>query len=249
MLHWSFGIGIFTTLWYNVIGVFIITRVNRSTSERMKYILAYHAAVCLINSLISFASLLDLHIAIIDGRAVYFLRYIEWTLCTPLMACEMCQSAQMVAYDTIMIVILTIAFSLCGSLAALTRHFWAKTILGFQGTTYAIIVLYKLLKYGIGDNTYGANFNEPQLDIERRINRINIMSAVVIWPMYVITWSLGPDMFGFISGYTEWMIQNIISIGFKTLFSSYALLTYHIFDVEDTLSRVNDILEIVGVAI
>jgi bacteriorhodopsin len=245
MLHWTDAIEVFIVIWYNVIGVFIITRVNHSTSDRVKYILAYHAGVCMINSLVSFASILDLHVAVINGRTVYFLRYIEWTLCTPIMSCEMCQSAQMLTYDTIIIVILTLAFSFCGSIASLTRHFWAKTLLGFQGTAYAMIVIYKLLKYGT-DNSVNNTTLDDHLLMEHRINKMNIMAAAFIWPMYVISWALGPDVFGIISGYTEWMIENVLSITLKTICSSYALLTYNYVDVEDTMSRVTDILELVG---
>jgi bacteriorhodopsin len=245
MLHWTDVIQVFTVVWYNVVGVFIITRVNHSTTDRVKYILAYHAAVCLINSLISFASILNLHVAIIEGRTVYFLRYIEWTLCTPIMSCEMCQSAQMLTYDTIIIVILTLAFSFCGSIASLTRHLWAKTILGFQGTAYAMIVIHKLLKYGTNNNVIDT-IHDDHLQMEHRINKMNIMSAAFIWPMYVIAWSLGPDVFGMISGYTEWMIENILSLALKTICTSYTLLTYRYVDVEDTMSRVTDILELVG---
>lgn len=243
MLTWGDAVSIFVAVWYNFVGVFIITRVNHSANEREKNVLAYHAAVCLINSLISFASVLNLHVTIIEGRAVYFLRYIEWTVCTPLMTCEMCQSSQMLAYDTTVIVILTIAFSFCGSIAALTKQFWAKSVLGVQGTIYALIVVYKLLKYGFASMVEAPV--DEHLQLECRINKMNIMMSAFIWPMYVIMWTMGPDMFGIVSGRTEWIVENILSIALKTICASYTLLTYHKADSEDAMTMVNDVIEIV----
>lgn len=246
MLGWSDAIEILVAFWYNLVGVFIITRINYSTNEREKYVLAYHAAVCLINSLISFAGVLNLHTTTIEGRTVYFLRYIEWTICTPLMTCEMCQSAQMLAYDTTVIVILTLAFTFCGSIAALTKYFWAKSVLGLQGTIYAMIVVYKLLKHGLSPYENPSNtIVDSHVEYERRINKLNMMASAFIWPMYVIMWSLGPDMFNLISGKTEWIIENLLSIVLKTVCASYALLTYNYTDVEDTMARVVDVLEMV----
>lgn len=242
MLAWGDVLNIFVAVWYHIVGVFIITRINHSTNDREKYVLAYHAAVCLINSLISFASVLNLHIAVLGGRNVYFLRYIEWTVCTPLMTCEMCQSSQMLAYDTIVIVILTFAFSFCGSIAALTKILWAKSVLAMQGTIYALIVMYKLMKYGFAHTEIP--FDE-HMELERKINKMNIMLAAFIWPMYVVMWISGPDMFELVSGRTEWIVENILSIVLKSLCSSYILLTYHRGDLEDAMTMVNDVIEIV----
>jgi bacteriorhodopsin len=121
--------------------------------------------------------------------------------------------------ETVTIVCLTIAFCFCGFIAALTSLLWAKIFLGMKGSLYASFVIYRLIKVLYQEHS--------------KVSHINIIMTIFVWPLYVATWGMGPDVFHVISGRREWIIQSILSILLKTISVSYAFLTYEEVDIEN----------------
>lgn len=226
--------GVFNTCWFHTLSFYSLLRISKTNDMNLKKILLSHAIACLINGLIAMATLLNMHMYHINGRDIYLLRYIEWVVCTPLLTSEICQAGEFEHMDTTVILCLTIAFNLCGMLAAITRTMWAKIILGVQGTIYSLFVVHKLLSYA---------FRQRQQSRQTTINIFNIFVTAFVWPLYVITWGLGPDVYGVITGQQEWVVQSVMSIILKTMFASYAMLTHLDFDIENVANVMIEIAQ------
>lgn len=225
----SIVLSIINFLWYNVLGLYSISRVQKTDKVQLKSALFLHSVACFINGFVAFLALINMHVMQINGRTIYYLRYVEWTLCTPLLTYEICKVASMNNHQIMIIVSLTVAFCLCGTIAALTKYFWAKIFLGLKGSVFAYIVMYKL-------------FQVLHLGKEQ-VSHINILTLILIWPMYVATWGIGPDVFDIISGRKEWIIQCALSLLLKTISASYAILTYDEIDVENTAGAGMDMMQ------
>jgi bacteriorhodopsin len=124
---------------------------------------------------------------------------------------------------------LTASFCLCGIIAAITRVLWAKVLLGTQGTIYSLIVIKHLLDHA---------FQETIVSRMNRINKVNIITTVFIWPLFVVTWGFGPDVYNIISGEQELIIETSLSLLLKSVSGLYAFLVYREFNIQqfgDTL--------------
>lgn len=217
------------SLWYHALGAYSLSRVSKTNNLPLKYSIFFHSLTCFINGFVAFLVLLDMHVVQLHGRPIYYLRYVEWTLCTPLLTYEICQVASMDICETVTIVWLTIAFCFCGSIAAFTNLFWAKIILGLKGSLYASFVIYKLIKV--------------LYQKQSKVSHINIIMTIIVWPLYVATWGMGPDVFHVISGRREWIIQSIFSILLKTISVSYAFLTYEEVDIENAFNATMELMQ------
>jgi bacteriorhodopsin len=130
---------------------------------------------------------------------------------------------------------MTIAFCVCGTIAALTYLFWAKVLLGLQGSVYASIVIFKLFQ--------SLSREQNRTSTSHRVRTFNITATTLIWPLYVATWGMGPDVYHVISGRREWIIQSIFSIVLKTISASFAILTYSEVDIENAASATMELVQ------
>jgi bacteriorhodopsin len=128
----------------------------------------------------------------------------------------------MSSYEIKTIVVLTLSFCICGSIAAFTSYQWAKIVLGVKGTIYCIVVLYKLGR---------ALVQGSQRDFMQNVGYYNFITTVIVWPLYILTWGLGPDVYSIISANDEEFVQQISSLILKTFAVAYAILTFD-FDIE-----------------
>jgi bacteriorhodopsin len=228
-------VSVMNSLWYHFLGFYCMSRVSKTENVKLKSAMLYHSITCFINGFIAFLTIIDMHITNINGRPIYYLRYLEWTLCTPLLTYEICQVSDMNIHETMAIVSFTIAFCLCGAIAAFTRFFWAKVVLGIKGSFYACIVVYKLIDVTVQ--------RHGDISATNNLNTFNTIAITLIWPMYVATWGMGPDVFHIISGRREWIMQSIFSIVLKTLQASYAFLTYNEMDVENASNATFELVQ------
>jgi bacteriorhodopsin len=139
-----------------------------------------------------------------------------------MMTYEMCLASRMSSYEIRTIVALTIAFCICGTISAFTSYLWAKIALGVKGTIYCIIVLYKLGR---------ESFQDTPRDFMQNVGYYNFITTVIVWPLYILTWGLGPDVYSIISANDEEFVQQISSLILKTFAVAYAILTFD-FDIE-----------------
>lgn len=215
-------LNIFSIIWYNVIGLFCLSR-WKCQSEIAKSITFIHGCVCLINGFCIFLGLANLDKIHLANRDVAYLRYVEWTLCTPMMTYEMCLASRMLSCEIKTIVALTVAFCICGSIAAFTSYQWTKIVLGIKGTIYCVIVLYKIGHACFNDTT-------PQ-DFMHNVGYYNFIATVLVWPLYICSWGLGPDVLSIISANDEDFAQQIFSLILKSVAVAYSILTFD-FDIE-----------------
>jgi bacteriorhodopsin len=214
-------LNIISIVWYNTLGLFCLSR-STCESEIARNVTFIHGCVCLINGFCVFLGLANLDTIIMNSREIGYLRYVEWTLCTPMMTYEMCVASRITAWETKTIVALTVAFCLCGSIAAVIEHEWAKIVLGVKGTLYCLIVLYRIGRSG---------FSVAPRDFMHRAGYYNFIVAVTVWPLFVLTWGLGPDVYSIISVHDEIFAQRIFSIILKSCAVLYSISTYNI-DIE-----------------
>ena len=208
-------------VWYNIMGLFCLSR-YKCESEIARSITFVHGVVCLINGFCVFLGLANLDRMNIRSREVSYLRYVEWTICTPLMTYEMCLASRISKWEINTILVFTIAFCICGSIAALTSYQWAKLVLGVKGSIYCIIVLYKL--------GYACFRGNPS-DFMSRVGYYNFIVTLTLWPLYVFTWGLGPDVYSIISAHDEIYAQHMFSLILKSCAAMYSILTFN-FDIE-----------------
>lgn len=143
-----------------------------------------------------------------------FIRYLEWTLTSPLMILQICIATNVQSVKSISIVSLTVSFCLCGSIAAITDIFWLKILLGAKGSIYCISTLYLLWSHMFSLNDI-VNIN--------KIAYLNLVSATLLWPFFVSTWALGPDVCKILSFENELLIENTMSLILKTIAFLYTL--------------------------
>lgn len=217
-----FIFNICSSLWFHIIAFHSLICTPKTSDNTLKHILVTHAITSIITGFILIASVLNIHIYRINGRDVNLLRYIEWLLCTPLLTSEICQAGHFDYVNTVIILILTASFCLCGILAAMTHVLWAKIVLGAQGTVYSLIVIKILLKHAFQE-TNGSQMNT--------INKINIITTTCIWPLFVVTWGFGPDVYNIITGEQELIIETTLSLLLKSVSGLYAFLVYSEFDI------------------
>jgi bacteriorhodopsin len=228
-------VGVLNSLWFHILGFYSLSRVSKTDNIQLKSAMLYHSLTCFLNGFVAFLVLINMHSIIINGRRLYYLRYVEWTLCTPLLTYEICLVSAINIHETFIIVTLTVAFCLCGTVAALTNLFWAKVFLGIKGSFCACVVMCKLVNVVIQGH--------DGLSSTDKLNKFNILANTFIWPLYVATWGMGPDVFHLISGQQELIMQSLFSIVLKTLQASYAFLTYDEMDIENTSNATFELMQ------
>lgn len=216
---------ILASLWFHLIAFHSLVSIKKTNDNSMKSILVTHTITSMITGFISITSILKINVYHINGRDVHLLRYIEWLFCAPLLTSQICQAGNFVYIDTIIVVTLTVAFCLCGVIAAITNIFWAKVVLGVQGTVYSLIVVRNLLNHAFQQTEMASR--------TKTINKINIIVTTFTWPLYVLTWGLGPDVYDVISGEQEQIIETLLSVLLKSVAGLYAFIVYSELDIQE----------------
>jgi bacteriorhodopsin len=155
------------------------------------------------------ATLMYIHAA---NTFIKYVKYIEWTSCTPLMVYELCIMNSVCQSTKASCIVMSTAFCICGTIAAVNHTIHMKTFLGVQGILYSIVVLYQLWKESFA--TAG--------------NRLSIAQLIItsaVWPLYVVCWGSGPDVFMIITLHQETMIYMIVGVVFKTA-STFLVVRY-----------------------
>ena len=200
--------------WYNIMGLYSLYKGSFQGNGSYKAA-ATHGIVCLINSFCGILQLVNLNNIIIESTSIKYLRYVEWSLCAPLMILEMSFALNFSSVQIVPLIVLTASFCMCGSIAAFPIAMWVKIFLGVQGTIYCVIVLYRMWTNVLEKMT---------LNIDQKVAIANLMMASTIWPFYVVTWGLGPDVYHVINAKQEFIAETVSSIFLKTFALSYALI-------------------------
>lgn len=206
----------FLTCWYNFIGLICLYRGSFQQVGSLKASVI-HGIVCLVNSFCSLLYAIDMDVLQFDGKSIKYLRYVEWTICSTLMLLEMMISSKLTSTQMTPLLVLTLAFCMCGTIAALSALIWVKLLMAVQGTFYCVIVLLRLWRVVLEKHI-------PK-DIDINVAIVNLMMATAIWPMYILTWGLGPDVFAVISDRQETLAELIASVILKTVGMTYAFVS------------------------
>ncbi len=207
---------LYQIIWYNILGLYSLYRGSFLNNGSYKSA-AIHGIVCFINSFCCIMQYINLDLLFINEIRIKYLRYIEWTVCTPLMILEIALSSNLTSIQTMPIIVLSISFCLCGTIAAMTTIMWFKIVLGVQGTLYCIIVIYRLWKLTLEKIDFATK--------DTRVAIANLLCATTIWPVFVVTWGLGPDVYQVINIKHEYIIDSVSSITLKTFALSFALIS------------------------
>lgn len=213
-----------TLIWYNSIATLCLYK--GLVHKKREHLI--HSIVCFTNSFCSILQIANLDIIYVNDQHIKYLRYVEWTICSPLMILELAIILKLSIFQNITLIILTLSFCICGSIAALPIKLWIKIYLGTQGTFFSgIIILY------IWKVIYDKKFNNDNISIPL----LTLISTTLIWPCFVLTWGLGPDIFHIINTHQEFLAQTILSIILKT-----SAVYYSTFMQEDQIETYIDYL-------
>lgn len=170
-------------------------------------------SVCLIASFSNYA-----YIGI-SARTLYgvnYMRYIEWGMTAPLIVLNICLGLKIPSYQAASLMVMTDAYCICGLLSALTSSFWAKVYFGCVGCICAISVQAKIFA-SIKDTT------NPFV-------KTSLVTTSLIYPIYVVTWAIGPDVWGVITPAQEMITEVILSLIVKSLCTVYLFIYYNRLD-------------------
>lgn len=221
---------VFQIVWYNFLGLLSLYR-GSITTNGVYQSAAIHGIVCFINAFCRILEFIKINKLYINNSSINYLRYTEWTICTPLMILEITLASRFSAAQTLPLIVLSVAFCLSGSIAALTRIMWLKIILGVKGTFYCVIVIFRLWKIILNKRNIFVSKKEYEVSL------INLMFASLLYPVFIVTWALGPDIYHVINIRHELLIENISSLTLKTCALSFALIS--------TSERLEKIIEII----
>lgn len=128
------------------------------------------------------------------------------------MILEMCLAIDLTLDQSFPVIVLTIAFCVCGAIAVFTTSLWAKIGLGMLGSFYCLVVLFILWSVALSNTTRLS-----------RCGTVNIVFASLIWPIFILTWGLGPDVYGVMDFRTEFWWESSLSLVLKTVAMIYVV--------------------------
>lgn len=213
----NFVIDLFIISWYYIIGLFSLYKGTIKDNDAHQSA-TVHGIVCFVNGFCCILQLAKLDTIITPNASIKYLRYIEWFICVPLMVLEVALSSKFEGNDIILVVFLSSSFCVSGSIAAFATTIMMKIFMGVQGSIFCIIMLYRMWKLVLEKRSTYKN-------IELHIAFSNLIMMTIIWPVFVITWGLGQDVYGFLSIHQELLVHMILSIVLKTFALSYALIS------------------------
>ena len=197
-------------------GIYVSQKSSREDVARNLQICSMiHFGVCILNTVFSAIDIIMVTDPSFTFGKINLVRYLEWTICSPLMVMEVCIAQGTPLVQTGFIAILTILFCMCGIITAYTNVMWVKIVVEVNGCIACIAVVYYLWSH---------TFYSFRSGNKRAIAGLfNTGIMVCLWPMYVLSWSLGPDMLYKINAKTELLIQNFLSIFVKSMGLSYVV--------------------------
>lgn len=216
----TFFVSFISIIWYNFLAFKCLH--HKSNAEEITPSIL-HGFVCIFNSFCSFFYILGINNVDFHGKTLSYVKYMEWTVCSPIMVTQMCMGYGLPPSITFPLAVYTAAFCVCGILGALAEPLWIKILFTCEGSAYCIIVLYRLWM--------SAKACDPER-IESRSAKVNFVMACLLWPMYVVTWGLGSDVYGLISSDCEFWIETGMSLALKT-----TAMTYVFSELQDAKSR------------
>lgn len=199
--------------WYASMGVYCL--LHPATGDGVLRASHVHGLVCFIVSFCCLLSVIGLDSFIYQGKTVQYVRYMEWTVCSPLMVLEMCMASKASIATTFSTVILTFSYCLCGAISVLAHSLWFKVLMGIEGSIFCVIVLQRLWRM---------SRKERDKDTEEKAGWINLLSASLLWPMFVLTWGLGPDVYGVLDSKVETWVENLMSFTLKLMAMTYTMV-------------------------
>jgi bacteriorhodopsin len=156
---------------------------------------------------------------VFNGRAIDWTRYVEWTFCCPLLVSEICVYGGFGTRTTIEMICFCLAFNMAGVMAAFCDELFIKIFLGAQGMVFYVCMewlmwsAWRRIRVRMADKHM------------RLVVGINMLATVTIWPIYVLLWNMGSDMFQILSIDRELFAETIVSFVLKTVGASYIFIS------------------------
>lgn len=170
--------------------------------------------VCVVCAFCQLLGACEVNMMTVHGtHTIVYSKYLEWMLCTPLWCFLILDSYGVDAIGTAQGMIYSISFCVCGFCAALTSRFWIKIWLVIQGCFCCLVVLWILWRVAV---------HPPR---ESRVAKINLIMTSLTYPIFTLTWALGPDVFAVTSLRNEFIWESCLSLFLKTIALSYTLTT------------------------
>jgi bacteriorhodopsin len=198
-------------VWYKLLGLFAFYN-SRKESKITAGVLS--GFICLFNSFCMLIYILKLKYAYVFSFRITYIRYIEWIVCNPLMIYQICLSSDVSQSESFVLCMLVMAYCICGILCSLTSRNIVKTLLTLEGCVYCVIVVFRLLQLTSKNNEKGRI---------AKTARVNLIMCCISYPLYVLTWGMGPEIFDVIPLHQELILESSLSLVLKTTATMYVM--------------------------
>jgi len=168
-------------------------------------------AICAFASLAYLVMAFDLGRVEVDGRDVFYARYIDWAVTTPLLLVDLGFLAGMSAADVAGLCVWDVLMIAGGLFGALTTHVAAKYSFFAYGCVAFLFIVRSLYA------ACGLAKEKRSPAVAARYNDL-AMLTILVWFAYPIVWVLGEGG-GFVSIDVEIILYAILDVTAKVVFS------------------------------
>lgn len=212
-----------TWLWIGVISMalgsaFFGFGVHKAKTEQWKKLYLLNFFICLIAAALYLAMALGQGKSIIDGRPTVWVRYVTWSLSTPLLILDLAflgrsslpLTASLVGADVFMI-----ATGLAATLSPdpINYIWYIVSTVAYLAIAYLLLVPYR----------QEAEQKRPRT--RKNFNKL-VTIHLILWTAYPIVWILAPSGIDAISSDFETMFYTLLDVAAKVGFGFLALNTF-----------------------
>lgn len=167
--------------------------------------------VCLWTAFCAGLALTNTNMMEVDGKRINYGRFLEWTINTPLLTGLLLDGYGVDPVHVYQSMVFSLSFCISGLIASLTRLVWLQVLLGVEGTVCAGVVLLHMFRVA----------RDPVK--KSRVATVNLVMTVLTWPLFVLAWGMGPDIYAVIDHKHEFVYETSLSLALKTTAVLYSL--------------------------
>lgn len=188
--------------WYTLMGGYcLLTHIWKPDPHKLFLV---QGSLCLV---VGFTNLAALNLKYLN-----LLKYIEWSLCSPLTILLLCLGGELKFDETISLMLFTESFCVCGALATITDQLYLKILLGAMGSVFSGVVIFRL--YRLTRNS------------ENKYVHSLLVTTACIYPFFIVTWYIGGDVLCIITTDQEYVVQTVLGLVLKSMCIVYLFKYY-----------------------
>ena len=212
----QFAFDLFTLIWYNVLSFACFQKsfAYQGTHKELWYCTTLHGIVCMTCSFCTIIRMSDIDNVCLDHVCFAWSRYLEWIICCPLLISQICIIGDFPIHTLLEVTTFTTGFCMSALIAVYSNILFGKILMVMQGIFYYILLIVIVFS-NLFKTWYTLNH------VYKRAIKTNMTTILVIWPLYVMLWVLGNDIFNVISKESEHNAELVLSIIVKTVGATY----------------------------